>query len=100
MKFIYILGQMPVLWKLGLGRLAFRGPKDKREAQLAFSKRQMQARHQLDSKTDRRDIFYYLLKARDETGLSYSTPELQSECTLLLGAGGCYFSLFWTFRTF
>ena len=87
-KFLYIVGQMPALKKLGLGRLAFRGLKSKRDAQLAFSRRQMQARNELGSDTDRRDIFYYLLQARDpETGLGYSSSELQSECTLLLGAG-------------
>jgi len=45
-------------------------------------------RTKLGEETDRRDFFYYLLKARDpETGQGFTTPELWGESNLLIIAG-------------
>lgn len=51
---------------------------------MAYSKGQLTERTKLGDDTDRRDFFYYLLKARDpETGQGFSTPELWGESNLL-----------------
>lgn len=51
---------------------------------MAYSKSQLTERTKLGEETDRRDFFYYLLKARDpETGQGFSTPELWGESNLL-----------------
>ena len=58
-----------------------------RERYMQFSKSQAAERMKMDE-VDRRDFFYYLLKARDpETGKGFSTPEMWGESNLLIIAG-------------
>ncbi|KAH8430736.1 cytochrome P450 [Aspergillus melleus] len=88
-RILNICGQLPILRKFGLDTYLRRGTAASRERQIRFSRKQLADRLAIDSeKTQRRDIIYYLQKARDpETGEAYSQPELISEATLLMGAG-------------
>jgi cytochrome P450 len=55
---------------------------------MAYSRQQLTERTALGDETDRRDFFYYLLKARDpETGQGFTMPELWGESNLLIIAG-------------
>jgi cytochrome P450 len=55
---------------------------------MKYSKAQAFERMKLGDDSDRRDFFYYLLKAKDpETGVGFSTPELWGESNLLIIAG-------------
>jgi cytochrome P450 len=59
-----------------------------RERYMKYSKAQALERMKLGDDSDRRDFFYYLLKAKDpETGVGFSTPELWGESNLLIIAG-------------
>ena len=87
-KFHYVNGQMPILKKLGFDHLLFRKLRAERERFMAYSKGQLGNRMKLGMDTDRRDFFYYLLKAKDpETGEGFSIPELWGESNVLLIAG-------------
>jgi cytochrome P450 len=86
-RIIDICGQMPLLRHFGLEKYLRMGTIANRNRQVAFSQQQLAARL-ADTSTRRRDIIYYLQKARDpETGEAYSQQELISEVVLLLGAG-------------
>ncbi|RCI13112.1 hypothetical protein L249_0054 [Ophiocordyceps polyrhachis-furcata BCC 54312] len=83
-----ICGTMPVVDRLKIDRLLFPKLAAGRARYMAYSKSQLTERTKLGEETDRRDFFYYLLKARDpETGLGFSTPELWGESNLLIIAG-------------
>lgn len=75
---------MPLVDKLGIDKILFPDIAAKRALYMAYSKAQLMERTKLGDDTDRRDFFYYLLKARDpHTGLGFSTPELWGESNLL-----------------
>ncbi|GKT50620.1 cytochrome P450 monooxygenase apf7 [Colletotrichum spaethianum] len=79
-----LCGTMPIVDKLKLDRLLFPTIAAGRARYMAYSKAQLTERTKLGEDTDRRDFFYYLLKARDpETGLGFSVPELWGESNLL-----------------
>ncbi|MCJ1311262.1 hypothetical protein MMC25_004933 [Agyrium rufum] len=80
---------MPFLRKLGLGQYLRRGTAANRQKQIDFSRKLLRAWLASSPETsERRDIIYFLQKARDpETGQGYSQQELVGEVTLLLGAG-------------
>ncbi|KYK54842.1 Cytochrome P450 family protein [Drechmeria coniospora] len=83
-----ICGTMPVVDKLKFDKVLFPKLAAGRARYMAYSKGQLTERTKLGDDTDRRDFFYYLLKARDpETGLGFSTPELWGESNLLIIAG-------------
>ncbi|KAI3558597.1 cytochrome P450 [Colletotrichum abscissum] len=83
-----LCGTMPIVDKLKLDKLLFPTIAAGRARYMAYSKAQLTERTKLGEDTDRRDFFYYLLKARDpETGLGFSTPELWGESNLLIIAG-------------
>jgi cytochrome P450 len=87
-KFHYLNGQMPGLKKLGLDRILFRDLRANRSRFMAYSRARLQKRMRIGTDTDRRDFFYYLLKAKDpETGLGFSQQELWGESNVLLIAG-------------
>ncbi|GLA35474.1 hypothetical protein AnigIFM63309_011314 [Aspergillus niger] len=86
-RILNICGQMPLLRRIGFDQYLRMGTAGDRERQIAFSRQQLSTRLAANP-TERRDIIYYLQQARDpETGEGYSTQELISESTLLLGAG-------------
>lgn len=75
---------MSIVNKLKLDRVLFPKLAAGRARYMAYSKGQLAERTKLGDETDRRDFFYYLLKARDpETGQGFSTPELWGESNLL-----------------
>ncbi|KAH8673451.1 cytochrome P450 CYP548A5 [Xylariales sp. PMI_506] len=83
-----ICGTMPLVGKLGLDKVLFSKIAAGRAKYMAYSKSQLTERTKMGDDTDRRDFFYYLLKARDpETGQGFSTPELWGESNLLIIAG-------------
>ena len=87
-QFHYLNAQMPVLKKLGLDRLLFPTLRAERQRFMAYSKSRLAERMKLGIDTDRRDFFYYLLKARDpETGQGFAMQELWGESNVLLIAG-------------
>ncbi|KAF7555734.1 hypothetical protein G7046_g6479 [Stylonectria norvegica] len=83
-----ICGTMPIVDRLKLDKVIFPELAAGRARYMAYSKGQLAERTKLGEDTDRRDFFYYLLKARDpETGQGFSTPELWGESNLLIIAG-------------
>ena len=75
---------MPIVDRLKLDKVLFPGLAAGRARYMAYSKGQLAERTKLGEETDRRDFFYYLLRARDpETGLGFTTPELWGESNLL-----------------
>ncbi|POR36963.1 Isotrichodermin C-15 hydroxylase [Tolypocladium paradoxum] len=83
-----ICGTMPIVDRLKIDRFLFPKLAAGRARYMAYSKGQLTERTKLGEETDRRDFFYYLLKARDpETGQGFSTPELWGESNLLIIAG-------------
>ena len=87
-RFHYLTAQMPVLKKLGLDRLLFGDMRNQRQRFMAYSRARLAERMKLGVDNDRRDFFYYLLKARDpETGQGFGTQELWGESNVLLIAG-------------
>ncbi|PHH89001.1 hypothetical protein CDD83_6778 [Cordyceps sp. RAO-2017] len=83
-----ICGTMPIVDKLKIDKILFPKLAAGRARYMAYSKAQLTERTKLGEETDRRDFFYYLLKARDpETGQGFSTPELWGESNLLIIAG-------------
>lgn len=83
-----ICGTMPIVDKLGVDKYLFPNLAAGRARYMNYSKGQLAERTKLGEETDRRDFFYYLLKARDpETGQGFSTPELWAESNLLIIAG-------------
>ncbi|KOS17813.1 Isotrichodermin C-15 hydroxylase [Escovopsis weberi] len=83
-----ICGTMPIVDKLGIDKYMFPKLAAGRARYMAYSKGQLTERTKLGEDTDRRDFFYYLLKARDpETGEAFTTPELWGESNLLIIAG-------------
>lgn len=77
-------GTMPIIDKLSLDKVLFHKIAAGRARYMAYSRGQLAERTKLGDDTDRRDFFYYLLKARDpETGQGFSTPELWGESNLL-----------------
>lgn len=83
-----ICGTMPIVDKLKVDKVLFPEIAAGRARYMKYSRGQLELRTALGEETDRRDFFYYLLKARDpETGLGFSTPELWGESNLLIIAG-------------
>ena len=83
--FHYLTGQMPGLKKLGLDRLLFKDLRANRTRFMQYSRTRLEKRMRLGTDTDRRDFFYYLIKAKDpETGLGFSQTELWGESNVLL----------------
>jgi cytochrome P450 len=83
-----ICGTMPIVDKLKVDKFLFPQIASRRAKYMTYSKSQLTERTKLGEETDRRDFFYYLLKARDpETGEGFSTPELWGESNLLIIAG-------------
>lgn len=90
MYVINIIGQMPVLRSLGVEAFLRRGTAASRQRQVAFAGKQLRTRLEAEKSeaVNRRDIIYYLLRAKDpETGEGYSDSELMGEVIMLLGAG-------------
>ena len=87
-RFHYLNAQMPGLKKLGLDRLLFKDLRANRQRFMGYSRGRLQERMKLGTDTDRRDFFYYLLKAKDpETGQGFAQQELWGESNVLLIAG-------------
>ncbi|KAL8377118.1 hypothetical protein RB595_007998 [Gaeumannomyces hyphopodioides] len=83
-----ICGTMPVLDRLNLDKWLFPSVAAGRARYMVYSRAQLTERTKLGDETDRRDFFYYLLRARDpETGLGFAQGELWSESNLLIIAG-------------
>lgn len=83
-----ICGTMISVEKTGLEKVLFRKIAAGRARYMKYSGGQLAQRMALGDDTDRRDFFYYLLKARDpETGEGFSKPELWGESNLLIIAG-------------
>ncbi|KAL6852994.1 hypothetical protein ACO1O0_007543 [Amphichorda felina] len=83
-----VCGTMPIVNKLKFDRVLFPKLAAGRARYMAYSKAQLTERTKLGEDSDRRDFFYYLLKARDpETGQGFSIPELWAESNLLIIAG-------------
>lgn len=79
---------MPIVNKLKLDKVLFPKLAANRARYMSYSKAQLTERTKLGEDSDRRDFFYYLLKARDpETGQGFSIPELWAESNLLIIAG-------------
>jgi hypothetical protein len=75
---------MPIVDKIKFDRVLFPNLAAGRARYMGYSKGQLMERSKLGEDTDRRDFFYYLLKARDpETGQGFSQPELWAESNLL-----------------
>lgn len=71
-----------------LDKLFFRKIAAGRARYMQYSKGQAAERMKMGLDVDRKDFFYYLLKAKDpETGAGFSTPELWGESNLLIIAG-------------
>ena len=69
-------------------KILFRKIAAMRARYMQFSKAQAAERTNMGLDVDRKDFFYYLLKAKDpETGKGFSTPELWGESNLLIIAG-------------
>jgi cytochrome P450 len=84
-----ICGTFPLLHRWHLDRFLFPHIAAGRARYMAYSKAQAVERTQMSAdKSDRKDFFYYLLKAKDpETGLGFSMQELWGESNLLIIAG-------------
>jgi cytochrome P450 len=77
-----------MIHRLHLDKVLFHRIASGRERYMAYSKSQAVERMKMGSDADRRDFFYYLLKAKDpETGAGFATPELWGESNLLIIAG-------------
>lgn len=75
---------MPLVDQLGVDKVLFPEIAAGRARYMAYSKSQLMERTKMGDDTDRRDFFYYLLKARDpHTGKGFTTPELWAESNLL-----------------
>ena len=86
-------GHMPTLKKLGLDKLLFKDIRAQRQRFMSYSRSRLTKRMELGLNTERRDIFYHLLRAKDpETGEGFPTPELWGESNVLLIAGKSGFS--------
>jgi cytochrome P450 len=71
-----------------IDKILFRKIAGMRERYMRFSKAQAAERMKMGEDIDRKDFFYYLLRAKDpETGKGFSTPELWGESNLLIIAG-------------
>lgn len=69
-------------------KILFRKIAAMRARYMQFSKAQAAERTKMGLDVDRKDFFYYLLKAKDpESGRGFSTPELWGESNLLIIAG-------------
>ena len=87
-KYHFLMAQMPSLKKFGLDQLLFPDLLAPRMKFMKYSRTRLEKRLQLGTDTDRRDFFYYLLKAKDpETNLGFSKQELWGESNVLLIAG-------------
>jgi cytochrome P450 len=73
---------------LHLDKILFHKIASGRERYMRYSKAQAVERMKLGDDVDRKDFFYYLLKAKDpETGAGFTMPELWGESNLLIIAG-------------
>ncbi|KAI9755042.1 MAG: hypothetical protein M4579_004445 [Chaenotheca gracillima] len=85
---LMLLGHMPMLLTLKLDQILF--PKLVRDNKRyeAYSKGQSDRRIKQEKKTESKDVFQFLLEAKDpESGEGFSMPELVSESSLLIIAG-------------
>ncbi|KAI9731619.1 MAG: hypothetical protein M1818_007749 [Claussenomyces sp. TS43310] len=83
-----ICGSLPMIHELHLDKVLFRKIASGRERYMKYSKSQAAERMKLSDDVDRKDFFYYLLKAKDpDTGAGFSVPELWGESNLLIIAG-------------
>ena len=83
-----ICGTMRTMEKLGVEKVLFRKIVAGRTRYVQYSRSQLADRMALGDDTDRRDFFYYLLKAVDpETQRGFTKPELWGESNLLIIAG-------------
>lgn len=83
-----ICGTLPMIHEYHLDKVLFRKISTGRERYMKYSKGQALERTTMGSDADRKDFFYYLLKAKDpETGNGFTTPELWGESNLLIIAG-------------
>lgn len=87
-KAFNIPGQMPFLQQINVAGVALRGLANLRAKQVAFCKGALGKRLALGTTSGRKDVFHFLLEARDpQTGEGFTNAELMSESTSLLGAG-------------
>ncbi|CAK7217244.1 hypothetical protein SEUCBS140593_003143 [Sporothrix eucalyptigena] len=83
-----ICGTMRAVEKTGLEKILFRKIAAGRARYMQYSRGQLADRMALGDDTDRRDFFYYLLKAIDPvTQKGFTKPELWGESNLLIIAG-------------
>lgn len=83
-----ICGTYLPIHEFHLDKLFFRKIAAGRARYMQYSKGQAAERMKMGLDVDRKDFFYYLLKAKDpETGAGFSTPELWGESNLLIIAG-------------
>jgi hypothetical protein len=81
-------GTLPLLHSLHLDKILFPKVAGGRERYMAYSKAQAAERTKLGVDTQRKDFFYYLLRAKDhETGEGFGMAELWGESNLLIIAG-------------
>lgn len=87
-KAFNIPGQMPLLQTLNLASVALSNLKSLRAKQVEFCKRMLGKRLALGTTSGRKDVFHFLLEAKDpQTGEGFTNAELMAESTSLLGAG-------------
>ncbi|CAK7563498.1 MAG: hypothetical protein SEPTF4163_001367 [Sporothrix epigloea] len=83
-----ICGTMRAMEKLRIEKILFRKIAAGRARYMQYSRGQLAERMALGDDTDRRDFFYYLLKAIDPvTKKGFTKPELWAESNLLIIAG-------------
>ncbi|KAI9734297.1 MAG: hypothetical protein M1834_002401 [Cirrosporium novae-zelandiae] len=81
-------GTLPIIHEVHLDKILFPKISSTREVYMKYSKKQAGERTKLGLDADRKDFFYYLLKAKDpETGKGFATSELWGESNLLIIAG-------------
>jgi hypothetical protein len=81
-------GTQPLIHILHLDKLLFHKIAVGRDRYMAYSKAQAAERTKLGVDADRRDFFYYLLRAKDqETRKGFGMAELWAESNLLIIAG-------------
>jgi cytochrome P450 len=83
-------GSYPIIHELHLDKMIFPGLTAGTKRFVEYGRTQASARmaKQADDKTERRDIFYYLLNSKDsETDNGFTIPEIWAEANLLIVAG-------------
>jgi cytochrome P450 len=84
----YICGSYLPIHEYSLDKLLFRNIAEGRAKFMSYVRNQMKDRSEKGLEVEKKDFFYYLLKARDpETGEGFSPTELWGEAHLLMIAG-------------